>query len=88
MKKALVLVLVAAVMFSSGCLEGILGGGETIGTGYGVIVETYEPDFSDIETGDNFDFPEDIRNQANLTIMATESTVVLFRAIFYFLDLL
>ena len=62
MKKALVLVLVAAVMFSSGCLEGILGGGETIGTGYGVIVETYEPDFSNIETGDNFDLYFEVLN--------------------------
>lgn len=73
MKKALVLVLVAAVMFSSGCLEGILGKGETIGTGYGVIVETYEPDFSDIETGDNFDLYFEVQNNGGSDATSTNA---------------
>lgn len=73
MKKALVLISVAAVLFSSGCLEGIFGSGQAITTGYGVIVETYEPDFSNIETGDNFDLYFEVQNTGGSDALGTKA---------------
>ncbi len=62
MKKVLVLISVAAVLFSSGCLEGIFGSGDTITTSYGLTVNSFEPDFTDIEGGDDFEIYLEIQN--------------------------
>lgn len=60
MKKALVLIAVAAVLFSSGCLG--FGAGKTITTGSGVQVNVFEPDFPDLEAGDTFDLYLEVEN--------------------------
>ncbi|UCG95030.1 MAG: hypothetical protein JSV92_03220 [archaeon] len=62
MKKALVLIAVAAVIFSSGCLEGIWPQGETVITGKGVIVNMFEPDFPELEPDDKFDLYLEVEN--------------------------
>lgn len=58
MKKALVLIAVAAVLFSSGCLNT----GKTITTGRGVQVNIFEPDFPELEAGDTFDLYLEVEN--------------------------
>lgn len=62
MKKALILALLAAVLVSSGCLGGILGRGESIITGNGVIITAFEPDFPELEPGDTFDLYIEVEN--------------------------
>ena len=61
MKKILVLITVATVLFSSGCLEGIIGSKSTV-TSYGVVVNEFGPDFSELESGDKFDLYLEIEN--------------------------
>ncbi len=60
MKKALVLIAVAAVLFSSGCV--FPGTGKSITTGQGVQVNIFEPDFPDLEAGDTFDLYLEVEN--------------------------
>lgn len=62
MKKALVLIAVAAVIFSSGCLEGVWPQGETMVTGNGVVVNMFEPDFPELEPEDEFDLYLEVEN--------------------------
>ena len=61
MKKFLVLIAVATVLFSSGCLEGILSSKSTVAS-YGVVVNEFGPDFSELESGDKFDLYLEIEN--------------------------
>ena len=62
MKKLLVLIAVATVLFSSGCLEGILGSSKTTSTTCGIRVNEFSPDFSELESGDKFDLYLEIEN--------------------------
>ncbi len=52
MKKALILVLVATVLFSSGCvgLEGIMGNEQITSTAGGVVIHEFSSDFPDYES--------------------------------------
>mgnify|MGYP006293987729 CR=1 FL=1 len=65
MKRALVLFLVAAVLFSSGCieLENLLGGsGEGMVSGYGLVVNEFEPDFPKLESNEDFEIYLEVQN--------------------------
>ncbi len=64
MKKILILVAVSAILFSSGCIEGMdfFGREGKEVTTTGVVVNEFAPDFSEVESGDKFDLYLEIEN--------------------------
>ena len=61
MKKILILMFVGLVIFSSGCVN-LPWGKTSAPTTYGVVVNSFEPDFSEVESGDDVDLYLEIEN--------------------------
>lgn len=65
MKKILILVLVSAIVFSSGCIGGVnlpFGQKEKTPASYGVVVNSFEPDFPEMDGGDSGEMYMEIQN--------------------------
>ena len=65
MKKILILALVTLVIFSSGCISGFelpFGQKQETQVSYGVVVNSFEPDFPEVESGDTAEIYMEIEN--------------------------
>lgn len=67
MKKIAILALIAVVILSSGCIEQLpFGPEEEAPTSQGVIVSSLQPDFPEMETGENADIYMEIKNNGGI----------------------
>ena len=68
MKKLIILALIGVVLFSSGCVNLPWGNqGTTTTGGYGLVVNYFEPDFSNLESGDDFQIEMEVQNMGGAT---------------------
>jgi len=68
MKKLIILALIGVVLFSSGCVNLPWGNSGTTTTGgYGLVVNYFEPDFSNLESGDDFQIEMEVQNMGGAT---------------------